>query len=196
MAEAACQHEEEEEQTPGYTAPAKVALGELVSKDADDESLIKYKQQLLGSAAGGTLDSAAAPADDPRQVIVEKMIVLCKDREPIEFNLPCKDLSTVVKEGVEYQLKIIFKVHHEIVSGIKFQNVVSKMGVKVDTACHMMGSFGPRGDAYEFTTKSDEMPKGALGRGKYTVKSKFIDDDKKVHGEPWEWQFKVKTDWA
>lgn len=195
MAEAGHQ-EDEEEGTPGYTAPAKVALGDLVSKDADDESLIKYKQQLLGSAAAGTLDSAAAPADDPRQVIVEKMIVLCKARDPIEFKLPCKDLSTVVREGVEYQLKIIFKVHHEIVSGIKFQNVVYKMGVKVDTATHMMGSFGPKGDVYEFTTKPDDMPKGALGRGKYTVKSKFIDDDKKVHGEPWEWQFKVKSDWT
>jgi len=38
----------EDEDTPGYKAPKKVDLKTLQDLDADDESLVKYKQQLLG----------------------------------------------------------------------------------------------------------------------------------------------------
>ena len=37
--------------TPGYTAPKKVDLKTLQELDADDESLVKYKAQLLGQTA-------------------------------------------------------------------------------------------------------------------------------------------------
>ena len=40
--------DEEEEITPGYKAPKKVDLQTIQNLDADDESLVKYKQQLLG----------------------------------------------------------------------------------------------------------------------------------------------------
>ena len=39
---------EDDELTPGYKAPKKVDLKTLQDLDADDESLVKYKQQLLG----------------------------------------------------------------------------------------------------------------------------------------------------
>ena len=42
------QDDEEDELTPGYTAPKKVDLKTLQELDADDESLVKYKAQLLG----------------------------------------------------------------------------------------------------------------------------------------------------
>ena len=38
---------EDDEVTPGYTAPAKVDLKTIQSLDADDESLRKYKADLL-----------------------------------------------------------------------------------------------------------------------------------------------------
>lgn len=40
--------------TPGYKAPAQVDLKTIQELDADDESLVKYKQQLLG-ATGNVL---------------------------------------------------------------------------------------------------------------------------------------------
>jgi Rho GDP-dissociation inhibitor len=40
--------DEEEEVTPGYKTPAKKDLETIQKLDADDESLVKYKQQLLG----------------------------------------------------------------------------------------------------------------------------------------------------
>ena len=38
---------EEPEETPGYKAPAQKSLNEIQNLDADDESLVKYKQTLL-----------------------------------------------------------------------------------------------------------------------------------------------------
>ena len=41
---------EEIEETPGYKAPAQKSVQEIQDLDADDESLVKYKQQLLAGA--------------------------------------------------------------------------------------------------------------------------------------------------
>ena len=40
--------QEDDEETPGYKAPAKVDLATIQQLDADDEALVKYKQALLG----------------------------------------------------------------------------------------------------------------------------------------------------
>ena len=40
---------DDDEVTPGYKAPAKVDLKTLQELDADDESLQKYKKDLLGA---------------------------------------------------------------------------------------------------------------------------------------------------
>jgi len=49
--------DEEPEETPGYKAPAQKSLDEIKNLDADDESLVKYKQTLLGGAAAGAGES-------------------------------------------------------------------------------------------------------------------------------------------
>lgn len=49
--------DEDPEETPGYKAPAQKTLDEIQNLDADDESLVRYKQALLAgaSAASGKL---------------------------------------------------------------------------------------------------------------------------------------------
>lgn len=42
--------DEEPEETPGYKAPAQKTLDEIQNLDADDESLVRYKQALLAGA--------------------------------------------------------------------------------------------------------------------------------------------------
>ena len=42
------QDDDDDELTPGYTAPKQVDLKTLQELDADDEALVKYKQTLLG----------------------------------------------------------------------------------------------------------------------------------------------------
>lgn len=41
---------------------------------------------------------------------------------------------------------------------------------------------------------AETAPSGMTGRGKYSAKSSFIDDDKTKHLE-FEWSFEVKKDW-
>lgn len=44
--------DEDDELTPGYKAPKMVDLKTLQELDAEDESLVKYKQTLLGQTEG------------------------------------------------------------------------------------------------------------------------------------------------
>lgn len=46
--------EDDDIDTPGYKPPAQKTLEEIQNADADDESLVRYKQQLLGNV--GTID--------------------------------------------------------------------------------------------------------------------------------------------
>ena len=50
---------EEPEETPGYKAPAQKSVDEIKSLDADDESLVKYKETLLAGVdpAAGNIAS-------------------------------------------------------------------------------------------------------------------------------------------
>lgn len=50
--ELAMEEEEEEETNLGYTPPAPKSLKEIQEQDKDDESLLKYKQMLLGAPLG------------------------------------------------------------------------------------------------------------------------------------------------
>jgi len=185
---------EEPEATPGYKAPAEKSLDELKNLDQDDESLVKYKQTLLAG-----VDPNAAPKDDPRRVVVQKMLFLSDKREDIVLDLTgdlskLKDTAVVVKEGVEFRIKMIFKVQHEIVSGLLYHHTVSRKGISVDKQSYMVGSYGPKAESHEFVCPPDEAPKGMISRGHYKIKSKFLDDDKNVH-LAWEWAMDIKKDW-
>ena len=58
----------------------------------------------------------------------------------------------------------------------------------------MVGSYGPKTEAHNYSTPVDQAPSGLMSRGHYVVKSKFLDDDKIVYLE-WEWSFDIKKDW-
>ena len=58
---------------PEYKPPAPKALTEIISADAEDESLRRYKEQLLGNAAAGGATGVVVYPDDPRNVIVQKL---------------------------------------------------------------------------------------------------------------------------
>lgn len=56
--------EEEYENNPGYTPPAPKSLKDIQEQDKDDESLLKYKQTLLGAPLGA--EGAYAPSSGGR----------------------------------------------------------------------------------------------------------------------------------
>uniref|UniRef100_A0A3Q4HYF0 Rho GDP-dissociation inhibitor 1 n=1 Tax=Neolamprologus brichardi TaxID=32507 RepID=A0A3Q4HYF0_NEOBR len=123
-------------------------------------------------------------------VQVIRMSLVCDGApEPLVLDL-CGDLEAfkkqafVLKEGVEYRIKIMH---------LSLSNVSSRL-LTVDKSDYMVGSYGPRGAEYDFLTTVEEAPKGLLARGNYVIKSKFTDDDKHDHLS-WEWNLNIKKDW-
>jgi Rho GDP-dissociation inhibitor len=164
-------------------------VAELLAKDSGDESLRKYKESLLGSAAQGDLGDVS----DPRRLIVEEFRVIFAPEE----NTPdiVHTLSTrqglakmasegiSMKEGSRYKIRISFRVQHEIIAGIKFTNLVSRLMVS-DKDDLMIGSYPPSSTPHVFEFPKwdyNEAPKGMLLRGKYKVVNTFIDSDKVEH---------------
>jgi len=184
--------DDEPEETPGYVPPAQKSLDEIQQLDADDESLVKYKQTLLGG--GGVVVDAEGP-----NVKVQKLTLVVEGRPDVEIDLTgdltkLKDSPFIIKEGTCYRLRITFKVNKEIVSGLRYHQVTSRKGINVDKQSYMVGSYGPKAESQTYMTPVDEAPKGMLARGHYNAKSKFLDDDKNIHLE-WQWAFDIKKDW-
>uniref|UniRef100_A0ABI7ZWG3 Rho GDP dissociation inhibitor beta n=1 Tax=Felis catus TaxID=9685 RepID=A0ABI7ZWG3_FELCA len=197
-----------------YKPPPQKSLKELQEMDKDDESLIKYKKTLLGD--GPVVADPTAP-----NVKVTRLSLVCDSAPgPITMDLTgdleaLKKETFVLKEGVEYRVKINFKeygpwkitgnynyscgaskqVNRDIVSGLKYVQHTYRTGVKVDKATFMVGSYGPRPEEYEFLTPIEEAPKGMLARGTYHNKSFFTDDDKHDH-LTWEWNLSIKKEWT
>ncbi|KAG9350381.1 hypothetical protein JZ751_026740 [Albula glossodonta] len=190
---AAIAAENEEKESVNYRAPAQKTLQEIQELDKDDESLRKYKEALLGSSPA-TVDPNAP------NVQVTRLTLVCDSApNPLTLDLQgdleaFKKQSFVLKEGVEYRIKISFKVNREIVSGLKYVQQTSRKGVKLDKSDYMVGSYGPRPTEYDFLTPLEEAPTGLLARGTYNIKSKFTDDDKHDHLS-WEWNLNIKKDW-
>ncbi|KAJ0058393.1 hypothetical protein NL108_013889 [Boleophthalmus pectinirostris] len=192
---AAIAAENEDETSVNYKPPAPKSIQEIQQLDAEDESLRKYKEALLG----GTPEVAEDP--NLSNVQVTRMTLMCESApKPLFLDLEgdldkFKKNPIVLKEGVEYRVKITFKVNKDIVSGLRYNQQTFRKGVKVDKSDYMVGSYGPRPkEAYEFITPLEEAPKGMIARGNYTIKSKFTDDDKHDHLS-WEWCLAIKKDW-
>ncbi|XP_063333030.1 rho GDP-dissociation inhibitor 1-like [Pelmatolapia mariae] len=190
---AAIAAENEEPEPVNYKPPAQKSVKEIHELDKDDESLRKYKEALLGPGI------SEADPNVPNVQVIRMSLVCDSAPDPLVLDL-CGDLEAfkkqafVLKEGVEYRIKISFKVNREIVSGLKYVQQTFRKGMKIDKSDYMVGSYGPRGTEYDFLTTVEEAPKGLLARGNYVIKSKFTDDDKHDHLS-WEWNLNIKKDW-
>ncbi|KAI7899382.1 uncharacterized protein BX663DRAFT_532872 [Cokeromyces recurvatus] len=158
-------------QTTGYKPGEKKSLQEYQKLDAQDESLNKWKESLgLNKAA-----IQSGPVDDPRRVVVEYIALEVEGRPDVRV-----DLSTPFQ--------------HDVVSGLKYLQVVKRKGVRVDKTEEMIGSYGPSAEPYEKKFQMEEAPSGFFVRDHYEAKSKFVDDDGVTHME-WTWSFDIKKDW-
>lgn len=201
MAEQEVQQEvgdDHEEADLGYKVPEKKTLGDILSTDQEDESLRKYKEQLLGAA--DNLHATPFP-DNPKQVIVKSLSLVVEDRPDAVLDLTQDDLSKlkdtpfVMKEGTQYRIRISFYVQRDIVTGLKYVQKVYRKGIKVPGDKPMMvGSYGPKMEVQEYLSQPEEAPSGMIGRGEYIVESLFTDDDKNEHLR-WKWALKVSKEW-
>jgi len=183
--------------TEGYKPGQSKTLEELDALDKEDESLQRWKAS-LGLGAG-----AAAKRGDkkvvPQTLFLEsetlpQKIVLDLTKGPVEL-AKLKNNPLTIKEGVEYSLGITFLVQNQIVSGMKYIQVVKRAGIKVDKSEYMIGSFGPSPEPVTKVFAAEESPSGMMARsGSYVARSRIVDDD----GTVWldfEWGFKIGKTW-
>ena len=101
----------------GYNAGAKVSVEELMAKDAEDESLRRYKEQLLGAVAKGNV---AADPNDKRRVVITELRIIFEDRPDGDVTytlntqadvLAMKSKPFIMKEKCHYQVAGRHAVH-------------------------------------------------------------------------------------
>ncbi|XP_076919976.1 rho GDP-dissociation inhibitor 1-like [Bidens hawaiensis] len=160
----------------------------------DDESLRRWKEQLLG----GVVVNEAAGIEEPDVKILSLSIVVA-DRPDIVLEIPesghPKGLWFTLKEGSKYSLRFSFKISNNIVCGLKYTNTVWKKGIKVDSSKQMLGTFSPQAEPYIHVMTEETTPSGMFARGSYSAKTKFLDDDNKCYLEL-TYTFDIQKDWA
>nr|CAG4650523.1 EOG090X0EJY [Sida crystallina] len=184
--------------------PPQKTIGEILEADQHDESLRKYKETLLGTAIA---EKIVIEPDNPKKVLVRKLVLVSEGQTEKVLDLTgdlsqLKQTVFVIKEGVQYRIRIEFFVQHEIVTGLKYVQKTYRKGIQVnvsfvisvDKATQMVGSYAPKKELQSFITPLEDAPSGLLYRGHYTVNSLFTDDDGHEHLK-WEWAFEIKKDW-
>ncbi|KIJ70234.1 hypothetical protein HYDPIDRAFT_104923 [Hydnomerulius pinastri MD-312] len=187
--------------TPGYKPTAVKTAEEYAKLDAEDESLARWKASLGitadatgGDTSGSKVTVLTLELDSPTLPPSKKLVFVLADTAKLAET---KKNPIIIKEGVEYNVRITFKVNHSIISGVRYMQVVKRAGVKVDKMEQMLGSYGPhpKGEAYTKNFDPEESPSGVLARsGSYNVRSRVVDDDGEVYAD-WEWSFKLAKEW-
>ncbi|WVZ97983.1 hypothetical protein U9M48_043478 [Paspalum notatum var. saurae] len=198
--------EEEEEDEEGNKRAAvlgpQVPLKEQLELDKDDESLRRWKEQLLGQVDTEQLGETAEP-----EVKVLNLTILSPGRPdlvlPIPFKADEKGYAFALKDGSPYSFRFSFIVSNNIVSGLKYTNTVWKTGVRVDIFPHfvavenqkmMLGTFSPQPEPYIYEGEEEATPAGIFARGSYSAKLKFVDDDGKCYLEM-SYYFEIRKEW-
>ncbi|KJR80228.1 Rho GDP-dissociation inhibitor [Sporothrix schenckii 1099-18] len=185
--------------TAAALLPVTSSAARRLTMHAGDESLQRYKES-LGLGGGKDLSDPS----DARVCIIQSLTLESPGRQPVTIDLSVpgseatlKDHPFTIKEGSRFTMVATFKVQHEVLSGLRYVQVVKRKGVRVGKDSEMLGSYAPNTDKQPLYTKrfqEDEAPSGMLARGHYVASSSFVDDDKKTH-LAFEWSFDIAKDW-
>ncbi|KAE9609531.1 hypothetical protein Lal_00006839 [Lupinus albus] len=168
-------------------------LKQQLEKDKDDESLRRWKEQLLGTVDMNSVGETMEP-----EVKILSLAIQTGGRGDIVLPIPengnPNGLWFTLKEGSRYRLIFTFQVTNNIVSGLKYSNTVWKTGIKVDSAKEMIGTFSPQPEPYTHQMPEETTPSGMFARGAYSARTKFLDDDNKLYLEI-NYTFDIRKEW-
>lgn len=191
--------EDDDEEDEGKVAEAidlgpRVSIKEQLEMDKEDESLRRWKEQLLGSVDLNSVGESLEP-----DVRITSLCILSPGRPDVLLPLPVEPSNSkepwfTLKEGSTYRLKFTFSVSSNIVSGLRYTNTVWKAGIRVDKTKEMLGTFSPQLEPYTYVTPEETTPSGVFARGSYSAKTKFVDDDRKCYLEI-NYTFDIRRDW-
>ncbi|XVE51014.1 hypothetical protein DITRI_Ditri02bG0004100 [Diplodiscus trichospermus] len=185
--------EEDDDEERKIQLGPQCTLKEQFEKDKDDESLRRWKEQLLGTVDFESVGEKLEP-----EVKILSLAIKSPGRPDMVLPIPedgkPKGSWFTLKEGSKYSLQFTFQVSNNIVSGLKYTNTVWKTGVKVDSTKEMIGTFSPQEEPYTHEMPEETTPSGMFARGNYSAKSKFADDDNKCHLEI-NYTFDIRKEW-
>ncbi|GAB4859368.1 Rab GDP dissociation inhibitor alpha, variant 2 [Ancistrocladus abbreviatus] len=167
---------EEEEDCEGRDIDLgpQFTLKEQLEKDKDDESLRRWKEQLLGSVDFDNAGEVLEP-----EVKILSLAILSPGRPDILLSVPEDGKPRrswfALKEGSRYKLRFTFQVSGNIVSGLKYRNTVRKTGLKVDSTKVMLGTFSPQIEPYVHEMPEETTPSGLFAKGSYSARSKLCE---------------------
>ncbi|XP_037429809.1 rho GDP-dissociation inhibitor 1-like [Triticum dicoccoides] len=181
------EEEEEQEEEEEDMGAVKMALGPQEEEGEEDDSLRRWKEQLLGPDAVHTTNlllALGAETVEP-EVAILNLTILAPGRPdlvlPIPFVPDDKGHAFTLKDGTAYSFRFSFTVSNNIVSGLNYSHTVWKTGVKVENQKVMLGTFSPQQEPYTYKAEEDSTPSGIFARGSYSARLKFVDDDGKVY---------------
>lgn len=102
--------------------------------DQNDESLNRWKASL------GISNSPALPVDpqDTRRCVIHSLALEVPNRPDMTIDLSVpgaleslKSKPFSIKEGAKFRMKASFKVQHDVLSGLKYLQVVKRKGIRV-----------------------------------------------------------------
>ncbi|KAF8726931.1 hypothetical protein HU200_019416 [Digitaria exilis] len=171
----------------------QVPLKDHLELDKDDDSLRRWKEQLLGDVDTTKLGETAEP-----EVTILTLTILTPERPDLVLPIPLvsddKGHAFALKDGSTYSFRFSFTVSNNIVSGLRYRHTVWKTGVRVENQKVMLGTYSPQPEPYTYEAEEDTTPSGIFARGSYTAKLKFVDDDGKVHLDMI-YCFEIRKDW-
>jgi Rho GDP-dissociation inhibitor len=88
--------------------------------------------------------------NDPRKCIIKSLSLQVEGREDVVIELATpdavkelKDKPFKIKEGSKFHIKATFEVHYDVLSGLKYIQVVKRKGIRVSKDEEMLGSYAP-----------------------------------------------------
>jgi Rho GDP-dissociation inhibitor len=105
----------------------------FVCIDQNDESLNRWKASL-----GLNTGEPIGDPNDPRTCIIQSLAIETPGRPDITLDLTganaletLKDKPFTIKEGSKFFTKVVFQVHRDVLSGLKYVHVVKRKGITV-----------------------------------------------------------------
>jgi Rho GDP-dissociation inhibitor len=113
--------------------------------DQNDESLKRWKESLLGAAG----NNIVGDPNDRRTCVIVSLGLEVEGRPDIilELDKPnaletLKEKPFTIKEGSTFRMKVQFRVQNQLVAGLKYIQIVKRMGISHKTQ-EMIGSYAP-----------------------------------------------------
>ncbi|KAJ5681412.1 Rho-GDP dissociation inhibitor [Penicillium maclennaniae] len=142
-------------------------------------------------------------AVDKRNVVISAIVLEIEGREDITLDVSTPDSRKKlsehpikIKEGAIYQMKIVFRVRFDVITGLKYLEEKKRRGVLIEKSDTLMGSYAPVLEGqpdFEVTFGGEEAPSGMGVFGRYDVTSSFADGRNNYLDV--QWAYEVTEDW-